>query len=178
MIQICIWWWDTGDGADVINCTQRIFNTSDQFFQGVYVQSSSVNTEKDTCTLLSINIFHSVTDEETVTAFNKLKKKVISGSSFFIKDCVIMFTKPLSLIFYFCLESIVYPNKQKVIRLCPVFKSGDKTKILNYRTIALLCKFSKVFEIILYERIYPLVGNQINLTLTIEYLLEILDKSG
>jgi hypothetical protein len=41
----------------------------------------------------------------------------------------------------------------------PVFKSGDRSNVSNYRPISLLPAFSKVFKKVLYVRMYQLLIN-------------------
>ena len=38
--------------------------------------------------------------------------------------------------------------------MIPIFKTGDKLNMSNFRTISLLISFSKIFEKIIYTRIY------------------------
>jgi hypothetical protein len=48
----------------------------------------------------------------------------------------------------------IYPTRLKFPIVNPVFKSGDKLNISNYRPISLLLAFSKVFENVIYSRLY------------------------
>ena len=45
-----------------------------------------------------------------------------------------------------------FPDKLKLARVTPIFKSGDPTVISNYRPISVLSCFSKLFEKIMYNR--------------------------
>ncbi|XP_065679868.1 uncharacterized protein LOC136094176 [Hydra vulgaris] len=40
----------------------------------------------------------------------------------------------------------IVPDKLKIARITPIFKSGDKSNILNYRPISILPCFSKLLE--------------------------------
>ena len=42
----------------------------------------------------------------------------------------------------------------KYSEIKPIYKKGDKTQIGNYRPISLLPVFSKMFEKVLYRRLY------------------------
>ena len=46
--------------------------------------------------------------------------------------------------------------------ICPIYKSGDKSKIKNYRPISLLCIVSKVFESLVFAKIKDFVTNSIS----------------
>lgn len=72
---------------------------------------------------------------------------LIPGS--FVAKSGEVFVKPLTLIFNKSISTGVFPARWKVARLCPIFRNGDKTQIVNYRPIAILCAFSKVYEICL-----------------------------
>lgn len=74
--------------------------------------------------------------------------------SFLVKDCISCLCQPLSFIFNLILTNAVYPAAWKVSKVYPVFKSGDKTNIQNYRPIANICNFSKLFECILSDVLY------------------------
>ena len=40
----------------------------------------------------------------------------------------------------------------KIAKVCPIFKSGDKSEFTNYRPISVLTNFSKIFENIIANR--------------------------
>ena len=46
----------------------------------------------------------------------------------------------------------VYPSKLKMAKIIPIFKQDDDTDIKNYRPIALLSDFNKIFEKIVFKR--------------------------
>lgn len=71
-----------------------------------------------------------------------------------LKRCAISLYKPFTKIFNYSLSRGVFPSKWKISNVCPVFKSGDKQNIANYRPIALLSSISKCLEKIVYKRLY------------------------
>ena len=46
-----------------------------------------------------------------------------------------------------------FPNALKIAKVCPIFKSGARDSITNYRPISLLPSFSKVYEKALHDRL-------------------------
>uniref|UniRef100_A0A1X7U7W7 Reverse transcriptase domain-containing protein n=1 Tax=Amphimedon queenslandica TaxID=400682 RepID=A0A1X7U7W7_AMPQE len=40
----------------------------------------------------------------------------------------------------------------KVHKITPIFKSGDRTSVVNYRPISLLSSVSKVLEKLIYDK--------------------------
>lgn len=75
-------------------------------------------------------------------------------SAFFIKNCANSLIVPLLQIFNTSLRQGVFVDKWKVTSITPVFKSGPKDNIANYRPISKLCNISKIFEHIVFEKIY------------------------
>ena len=47
-----------------------------------------------------------------------------------------------------------HPNKLKFVNVVPIFKKGSRLSISNYRPISLLSNLNKMFEKIMYKRIY------------------------
>lgn len=47
----------------------------------------------------------------------------------------------------------IVPDNIKIAKVIPIYKSGDKNKINNYRPISVLAYFSKFFEKIMYNRL-------------------------
>jgi len=50
-------------------------------------------------------------------------------------------------------SSGIFPSALKTARVCPVFKSGDRANVNNYRPISVLPSFSKIFEKLVYSRL-------------------------
>lgn len=56
-------------------------------------------------------------------------------------------------IFNSCLRSGIFPNAFKKTLLHPIYKSGEKNNIANYRPISILTTLSKVLEKLLNKRL-------------------------
>ena len=48
----------------------------------------------------------------------------------------------------------IFPEKMKIAKVTPIFKSGKKELLTNYRPISVLSCFSKILERIMYNRVY------------------------
>lgn len=62
-------------------------------------------------------------------------------------------SSPLSVLLTNCCKEGVFPEVLKIGKVVPIFKSGDKHDVNNYRPISLLSIFSKIFEKALKSRI-------------------------
>ena len=52
----------------------------------------------------------------------------------------------------------IFPSKLKIAKVVSVFKKGDPEIMTNYRPISLLPVFSKIFEKLMYKRLYSFVA--------------------
>lgn len=71
--------------------------------------------------------------------FDKISTQILLGT---YKRCLAHLTH----FFNLCLHSATFPDLLKVAHVIPLFKSGDKSKLTNYRPISLLPIFSKILE--------------------------------
>ncbi|XP_065664765.1 uncharacterized protein LOC136086395 [Hydra vulgaris] len=91
-----------------------------------------------------------LTKSELHTAFNSLKKNKSAGIDQInvnvIKSVFDIVEPSLFHIFNLSLKSGHIPDKLKIAKITPIFKSGDETNISNYRPISVLPCFSKLIE--------------------------------
>lgn len=94
--------------------------------------------------------FQTVTEEEVRTSVMSLRGGSAPGycgiTASFLKDNIDIFLKPLHKIINRSLAQGVFPEVFKIAKVSPIFKSGSKSDIKNYRPISLLSVFSKVLE--------------------------------
>ncbi len=94
----------------------------------------------------SIPIFH----EEIVEATKALQPKTSldhNGLSISLKKkCITILVTPWHHIIQLSLSQGSVPTQLKIAKVIPIFQSGDKCKIDNYRPISLLSNFSKILE--------------------------------
>ena len=62
--------------------------------------------------------------------------------------------KPLSWIANICLSTGTHPEQLKIAKVIPIFKKGSKLLTCNYRPISLLSNINKIFEKIVFSRVY------------------------
>ena len=99
-----------------------------------------------------------LSDEELKTAFFSLKSGKSPGfdeiNYNIVKQNFNSLLVPLKYIFDLSLKSGTFPEKMKIARVTPVFKSGDTSLMTNYRPISVLPCFSKMLKRIMYNRLY------------------------
>lgn len=181
-----------------INNPQLITDSFADYFSGSFTDAIGTphNNESQ---FLNVNLLNltKITTEETIMALKKLKSKMTTGPdqlpAFLLRDCHPVLAQPLTYIFNVIVATQKFPQAWKVSRVCPVLKSGDRTELTNYRPIAIVCNFGKVFETILHSRIYNHVSKMIgpmqhgfmkgrstvtNLVCMTQFLCQILDRKG
>ena len=57
-----------------------------------------------------------------------------------------------------CIDNGVYPSVLKEARVVPVFKTGDRELVSNYRPISNLSSFNKLFELLTFNRMYNFIA--------------------
>ncbi len=63
-----------------------------------------------------------------------------------LKGCIIFLALVLTYIFNLPLSTGKFPNPCKVAAVSPIFKSGSRLQLGNYRPISNLCSAAKLFE--------------------------------
>lgn len=133
---------------------QNIVDGFASYFSSVFLPESLDSVQDKLDAYPSINI----TDVDISKAAKKLKSKRSAGPdgipAYLVKGCAEVLLEPLRIIFNLALRNGYYPSKWKLGRVLPIYKSGEKNNLMNYRPIVVLCAFSKLFESVIYEIIY------------------------
>jgi hypothetical protein len=98
-----------------------------------------------------------VTEEEVLNVTSKLKGKLSAGYNDIpekiVKQSIQFLKKPLTFIFNLSLSSGTFPHLMKIAKVRPIHKKGQKQEISNYRPISVLPAFSKILEMLIYNRV-------------------------
>ena len=70
-----------------------------------------------------------------------------------MKTSITYIAEPISKIINTSFTSGKYPDELKIAKVCPIFKSGEKSSMSNYRPISVLPSFSKIFEKAVHRRL-------------------------
>ena len=74
-------------------------------------------------------------------------------STKFIKLSISLLAPTLVKLFNHSIQSGLYPDLLKIVKVIPIFKKGDPTSVNNYRPISILSPINKIFEKMSYSRL-------------------------
>ena len=74
-----------------------------------------------------------------------------------LKHCAYSLAPALTILFNKCFEHSTIPTEWKIQRIQPIFKSGSKSIVSNYRPISILSVISKTFEQIVHKKIIEFI---------------------
>lgn len=148
----------------VINKRSEIANNFAHYFSTVY--DHNMNDSSQFSSLIFDNSKAvSISLEDVKESINKLLPKKSCGPDFLppyiLKGCIDVISTPLQILYNLSLEQKVFPNIWKLARVCPVYKSGDKSLFENYRPVSILSSPAKVFEQIMYKYVYNRISSVI-----------------
>jgi retron-type reverse transcriptase len=97
------------------------------------------------------------TETQVAKIINNLKDKSSAGhdliSPKLLKLCVNELTPIITKLINKAILENIYPDILKIAKVLPIYKSGDKTILNNYRPISILISINKIFEKILYAQL-------------------------
>ena len=99
-----------------------------------------------------------ILESELEDAFKNLKINKSPGydkiSAKIIKNCFASLKAPLLYLYNLSIKTGTFPDKMKLAQILPLFKSGARSIVSNYRPISLLPIFSKIFEKIIHKKLH------------------------
>ena len=111
-----------------------------------YLKDSGLDFKFDPCDEPEIVEIGRSLETKTSLDINGVNSKVV-------KAVLPAIARPLAYIFNKSLETGLIPDKLKVARTCPIFKSGKHELLTNYRPISCLPILSKYLEKIVHKRL-------------------------
>lgn len=147
---------------------QGICDAFSEYFMSVFNQPTNTTPPINRQNLdpNSINIGRYHIDRQTIAdKIRALPNKAAGPDNIpnsFIKHCIQGLIEPLYLIFNKSLNEGYFPKTWKMAHVVPIFKSGNKNIVENYRPISKLCIIAKLFESIIFDFLYSDVRNILN----------------
>jgi Notch-like protein len=71
-----------------------------------------------------------------------------------LKQSIPYISSPLTYVCNLIASTGIFPTRLKFAEIKPLYKKGDLANFTNYRPVSLLTSFSKIFENIIYTRLY------------------------
>lgn len=95
--------------------------------------------------------------DDISAAAKRLKARASTGPdgipAFLVKDCISVLKIPLLHIYNLSLDKAMYPEMWKTSRVTPVSKVGSSSEVSDFRPIAVLSVFAKLFESMLERQV-------------------------
>ena len=76
-----------------------------------------------------------------------------------LKLCGGAISLPLHIIYKDCIARGYFPDKWKMANVVPIHKKKEKNLIQNYRPVSLLPICGKIFEKLIFDKLYPYIFN-------------------
>ena len=73
--------------------------------------------------------------------------------AYFIKQCVYSLSKPIQYIFNLSLSSGVSPSYWKNSYVTPIYKSGDRSEVTNYRGVCIQSALAKLLDFLITQQL-------------------------
>lgn len=164
--------------SGLVKDQQTVVNEMNEFFNNIgiqlsntistTIQSQSFDNNNTTTRLIDFTVFEPTNKQEILNIISKLDTACARGWDNVSPNMVHTNTDKIS-------ESLsdsinksfihnTFPDKLKIARITPIYKSGDKTDISNYRPISVLPIYSKIYERSMYTRLqsYVRINNILN----------------
>ena len=132
------------------------FLLSSKFFHSVFSTNTDPMTMDNSFPDSSICSINTSLDD-TFTALTSLDSaKAMGGDgipTIILKRTTVALLEPIHHLFDLCLLKSCLPKEWRSHRITPIFKSGDRSVVSNYRPVSLLCCISKVLERIVFDKV-------------------------
>ena len=136
---------------DKTSCGQDIVNLMAKNFQSAYVPSDSASVEKVVESSSNLNGFKlDITVENVFELINKLKSNNTCGPdnvpNNFLKSCIYSLSLPIFKLFSKSLVKGIFPSRWKESYVRPIYKSGNRCDVLNYRGVCVQSSLPKMLD--------------------------------
>ncbi|XP_017477309.1 PREDICTED: uncharacterized protein LOC108367226, partial [Rhagoletis zephyria] len=151
--------------GEVSNSTQGSCNLFAKLFQKVYTKfASSQSSAFHYASMPPISCF-AITGDDVLMSISKLTnstKTDIEGlCPMFFKICSNAVSEPLSILFQECVNCGTFLDPWKLCSINPIYKSGDRIDVNNYRPIVKQGTVAKLFDDIIQRKLFDHLGKAI-----------------
>ena len=139
---------------DIANCFNSYFANIGNTISESIPHTDPINVEKTESSM----VFFPTNETEVLEIISKLDRKSSSGideiSNTIVKTAAKSIVPYLTTIINQSLSSGLFPKELSKAKVLPLHKKGSKIDVNNYRPISLLNVLSKLFERVIYDRLY------------------------
>ena len=147
-----------------INDPKQMADTFNNFFisVGLNTDNEIPKTPKSPLSFLKNRVinnfsFNAISTYDVMSVILQLDEKKSSGPSDVLLN-VLRISAPILVphlvsIFNLSFKSGIFPDLMKLAKVIPIFKTGSKLSVNNYRPISLLSIFSKIFEKLVHKQL-------------------------
>lgn len=108
----------------------------------------------------------SFTADEVEAVIKGLNKNKVSSPDgipmMFFMQLSVSLKLPLSISLNKSIKAMRFPSDWNVSFVSPIFKDGDKGDVVNYRPVSILCAVSKIFERLVFNKLFDAVKGNIH----------------
>lgn len=126
------------------------------YFHSVFTISDFTLPTMETVNDPSLNNI-SISEDDVFSALSSLDASKATGPDGIgprlLRSCALALYIPLHHLYSLSLHQHYIPRDWRIHNITPIFKSGDKTSVKNYRPISLLNNCSLVLERIIYDKV-------------------------
>lgn len=149
-----------GTENNLCNDASKVANEFNEYY--ATVASKLVDNKDSQGTLFknhcSFSMFMTpLTENDIIIAISKLKNKKCSGfdnvTDEMIKICHKPLIKPLLYLIQLSFNEGVFPDQLKISKIMPLYKKGDNTDVGNYRPVANISVFAKIYEFVMDDKL-------------------------
>ena len=149
---------ELNDQLDIANAFADHFESCYKVYPNIGDQGFSEVESVD----LSTHYFSVREVAQNLDTLDKNKSTGLDGiPAILLKNCSLNLAPPLCSIFQASFNQTTFPKAWKSSSIVPIFKSGLRNEIANYRGISLLPVMSKVFESIITDEIFERLKHHI-----------------
>ena len=147
--------------------TSATSDLEEAYFHSVFTKSSftlpptnALPTPQNTCSNIVI------TEDEVFQELHSPDPSKAAGcdkiGSKLLKHCALALYQPFHHLFCISLQQSYVPAEWQMHLVSPIFKTGDKSQVKNYRPISLLCVISKVLERLIYKHLLDFASKSLS----------------
>ena len=104
---------------------------------------------------------HDCTPDEVSKIISELKNGKSSDIPIHVvKQSSHIISPLLSVLYNECMKDGIFPDDLKIGRISPIYKKDNEELLENYRPVSTLAVFGKIFEKIIYKRLYSFFQSQ------------------